>query len=199
MKAAIPFKRALKKLARGQGLVELALVFPVLLIMLSGLLEFGFVLNEYLDLLDGAREAARFASDAEPFITPGVDDPTFYTNAAMLAEQTMSPLTLDPTQDDVVISVFSVDGGGVSARYPSPGGQWQLHGNDTSKFSNGDINARLQALSPNTGIVLVEVFYAYNQKFKLPWITVFVPDPIEVHTFTIMPLVAAEPTATPIP
>jgi Flp pilus assembly protein TadG len=34
-----------------------------LLIVLSGLVEFGFMLNEYLALQDAARNAARFASD----------------------------------------------------------------------------------------------------------------------------------------
>lgn len=49
--------------SRGQSMVELALLFPVLLILLSGLIEFGFILNEYLSLMDAARNAARFASD----------------------------------------------------------------------------------------------------------------------------------------
>jgi hypothetical protein len=47
----------------GQSMVELALLFPVLLILLSGLVEFGFILNEYLSVMDAARNAARFASD----------------------------------------------------------------------------------------------------------------------------------------
>ena len=34
--------------------MELALALPVLLIMLSGLLEFGFALNQYLNALDAA-------------------------------------------------------------------------------------------------------------------------------------------------
>ncbi|MFN2305316.1 MAG: TadE family protein [Anaerolineales bacterium] len=42
---------------RGQSMVELALFFPVLLILLSGLIEFGFLLNEYLTLMDAARNA----------------------------------------------------------------------------------------------------------------------------------------------
>jgi Flp pilus assembly protein TadG len=52
----------------GQSLVEIAILFPLLLMLISGLVEFGFLLNQYLNLLDGAREAARFASDGDPFI-----------------------------------------------------------------------------------------------------------------------------------
>jgi hypothetical protein len=35
---------------RGQALVETALMFPVQLLMLSGLAEFGFALNYYKDI-----------------------------------------------------------------------------------------------------------------------------------------------------
>ena len=36
---------------RGQALVETALMFPVQLLMLSGLAEFGFALNYYKDIV----------------------------------------------------------------------------------------------------------------------------------------------------
>jgi len=47
--------------------VEIAIAFPLLIILFSGMVEFGFVLNYYLALLDGTREAARFYSNADPF------------------------------------------------------------------------------------------------------------------------------------
>ena len=37
---------------RGQSLVEFTILLPVLLIMISGLIEFGFMLNYYLDLIE---------------------------------------------------------------------------------------------------------------------------------------------------
>ncbi len=203
-------------IGRGQGLVELTVLFPILLILLSGLMEFGFLLNEYLDILDGAREAARFTSDSNPFQSSPAcggaklpyEDPDFYLNTSNLAIQTMSPLSLNPVTDDIIISLFSVTRGSppvVHARFPKDpcvrtvSGEWRIFNNHVSEFSTPDIVARLEPSAPNTGIVLVEIFYAYNQKFRLPWITAFVPDPIQVHAFSMMPLVAAEPTPTPIP
>ena len=50
--------------------------------------------------------------------------------------------------------------------------------------------------APNTAVVLVEVFYNYNQLLKLPWITAFVPDPQRLHSYTIIPVPAAEPSLT---
>ena len=50
----------------GQSLVEFTLMLPILLIVISGLIEFGFLLNFYLDLVDTTREVARLASDDDP-------------------------------------------------------------------------------------------------------------------------------------
>jgi hypothetical protein len=54
---------------RGQSFLELALVLPVLLILLLGLVEVVIFVGRYLDLLDLTREAARFASVRDPFTT----------------------------------------------------------------------------------------------------------------------------------
>ncbi len=59
-----------KRRRRGQSLVEFTMLLPVLLIMLSGLIEFGILLNYYLDLIDAARKAARWAADADPIRHP---------------------------------------------------------------------------------------------------------------------------------
>jgi hypothetical protein len=61
-----PVKSSRRK-SRGQSMVEIAIAFPVLIILFSGMIEFGFVLNYYLSLLDGTREAARYYSNGTPF------------------------------------------------------------------------------------------------------------------------------------
>ena len=53
---------------RGQAFLELALILPVLLIMLIGMVEVVFFIGRYLDVLDLTREAARFASQRDPQI-----------------------------------------------------------------------------------------------------------------------------------
>ena len=52
---------------RGQSFLELALILPILLIMLMGLVEVSLFIGRYLDILDLTREAARFASVRDPF------------------------------------------------------------------------------------------------------------------------------------
>ncbi len=301
--------------SRGQSLVEVSLFLPLLLIMLSGLVEFGFALNQYLNALDAAREAARYSSDGDPdiraFCGDGDNDdllddegqvasvanddgcPTgppqygayrddeildidpsstisiykgtadFYAQAAFIALQTIKPLPLNPARDDIVISVFRVLSGTVVGRWPDcepdgaedcPSdpptytetyGEWHLFGygaseacvngkdddNDgvpddgcpggpatvgltvdwdcerdpitpplchPSRITTEDVTEVLQRHvdAPNSAVIAVEVFYSYDHILKLPWITPFVPDPIEMHTFTIAPVPAAEPSLT---
>ena len=112
-------------------MVEFALMAPILLIILSGLFEFGFIFNHYLAVLDAARNSSRFSSDnwydirdLDHSCTDTVD---FYRQAACLAVLELSSehpsinLCLPPGKgtadcpsgdwdkyDDIIISVFSV-------------------------------------------------------------------------------------------
>lgn len=51
-----------KKNNRGQSLVETALVLPIILLMLLGILEFGRILSAWMIITHGSREGARLAS-----------------------------------------------------------------------------------------------------------------------------------------
>lgn len=261
-------KKIVKKLKSGQSLVEVAIIFPVLLILLSGLLEFGFMLNEYMTIQDAVRNAARFASDGDfmqsdtPYnqylcadpetgfpqescckgknsITGevyGIGTLDFFRQTACLVNDELNQMSpdiemhclapgsndlcywgvLDPNnglpenKDEILISAYSVNklpnGTSQVTQFPGLNG-WSYAENyigysgvrnQNSRFSIAEISARLDNSAPNSGYILVEVFYNYDQKLKLPWITAFVPDPILLHVYAIMPLSSAEPTPTPI-
>ena len=199
--------------AKAQSLVEIAIALPVLLILLSGMIELGFMLNYYLSLLDSTREAARLYSNFDPFLrdedrNPIGDDLDFYQGVAATVVDSLQPaneqdtsrkIVLDAANDDVVVSIFSVDGTNV-VRFPSSlGGEYHWFNNQPSAFSDAEIVSRLISTAPPTGILLVEVFYDYHQVLALPWITIFIPNPTMLHAYTMMPLSAAEPTPTPSP
>lgn len=102
---------------RGQSFVELMLIALILVLLLAGAVEFGFMINNYLHVLDGAREAARYSSSSTAFIfdpegaITDYYDAKFYYVTALKAAQTMAPIRLDPTHgDDILVSVFSVHG-----------------------------------------------------------------------------------------
>lgn len=49
------------KKQKGQSLVEFAIILPILLLILIGILEFGMILNSYLTIHSASREGARLA------------------------------------------------------------------------------------------------------------------------------------------
>ena len=53
---------------RGAALVEFAFALPLLLVVLAGIVDFGFVFQRYEVVTNAAREGARLAS------LPGYDD-----------------------------------------------------------------------------------------------------------------------------
>ena len=203
-------------------------MLPLLLMMLSGLIEFGFALNFYLDVIDAARETARFSANDDPIRdaagNPVALNPGFYDNAQDLAKQSLKAASDNriiwpefdwpadppwwplPTFDcsdihgDVVLSAFSVLGDTVDKRFPVAAGDTgvSMCGNYFSKLTTADVNTTLSGASiPNSGFILVEIFYEYDMILGLPWITAWAPDPIVLHAYSIMPNTTVEPTPTP--
>lgn len=148
---------------KGQSLVELALVVPLILLMLVGMIEVGFLIFNYLNALDLTREAARFASVRDYRIaTAGPADPSpggdctdnvldyYKDTACFFLDESLNPnLTLDPAKyDDVTISVFTVVSGTVatvSDRWPKPpidpdgDGVWSQFNNNWKKDCQGNV------------------------------------------------------------
>jgi hypothetical protein len=241
--------------SRGQAYVELALVLPVLIIMILGLVEITFYVARYLDILDLTREAARFASVRDPFTVNAIAnadcsnaDPThfhfyYYTACIFSPPATSTNCTdirfcnglnsyfvFDHATDDVVITVFTVTDHIVSNSWPQPDGNstngveglgyWAYSDNDSDAAHNSNwkkdcsgntvltqpyytaarINTEgISTSTNNKGFVGVELYYCYRQVLGIGLFTVFVPDPLRIHVYTLMPIPAAQPTATPIP
>jgi Flp pilus assembly protein TadG len=195
-------KVALK--SRGQSLVEVAISFPILIMLFAGMIEFGFILNYYLSLLDATREAARRYSNGDPFNSDGVTaNASFYMDTADYARDLLDPsveniaykgrrIAIDPATDDVIVSVYGAKNNTVTLL---PGGPYHLFANGKyqsiftvqSMLDSRDINA------PNAGILVVEVHYNYHHVLGLPWMTAVLPNPLHLQAYTIMPIRAAEP------
>ena len=145
---------------KGQSMVEMALVVPILLLMLLGLVEIAAFMGGYLDALDLVREAARFASLRDPFyvgptdqncsteafdfyydtvciFSPPAGDPRCGTNDPF-CNGVNSATTLDMTRDDVVISAYTVVDQAVTASYPAPSGYYAYSDHDSDVSNNGN-------------------------------------------------------------
>ncbi|MBI5354149.1 MAG: pilus assembly protein [Chloroflexi bacterium] len=201
--------------SRGQSLVEIAIAFPLLIMLFAGVVEFGFIINIYLSLLDATRESARFWSQSDPFtrdpVTKAItgNDMAFYNGAAAMVRANLDPIftnpdyvgrriSLDPAIDDVIVTVYSVDVvNDTVIAYPGdpPDGAAHIYGNANynSIFSVDTIRNTLLVDAPNAGILVVEVHYNYHQVLALPWITAVLSDPVHLRAYTMFPLNAAEP------
>lgn len=105
---------------KGQSLVEMTIILIVLLTLLTGMVEFGTLLNQYINITDGAREGARFGSNVDPFLITDdvagkgtyvypVPQDSFFKDIDTIIEGNLSqtdptkrtsaiaPLVLDPT------------------------------------------------------------------------------------------------------
>jgi hypothetical protein len=218
-------KRKSRK-TRAQSLVEVAIAFPLLLMLFSGMVEFGFMLNTYLSILDATRQTARKYANTNPFIsindtvTPSVivDDPAFYTNISKDIQDILVPpndlrarrIVLNPSRDDIVITVLRIkvdDSTHQVAsifRYPQPNGYWTLNTKQLSGYADDNqLKAKMTmngAYPVRTGMLIVEIYYGYEGVLKLPWVWAFIPgNYVMLHADTIMPLVVAKPPRIPTP
>jgi hypothetical protein len=85
---------------RGAAAVELALVLPVLLLILFGIIDFGRMLNTQITLTEAAREGARATAlglDAGPRVQRAV------RGTPPAIDTTTCPTDADPGADAVVV------------------------------------------------------------------------------------------------
>jgi len=84
----------------GQGLLELAVILPVLLILLMGLVEIGFALRDYLVVVNATREGCRFAARGR-FSDEEVIDRVVGSGGRVRLQDLEYPFLRTATMDDV--------------------------------------------------------------------------------------------------
>jgi hypothetical protein len=181
--------KGILKREKAQSFVEFALVLPVFLIMILGVTEFGFLLNQYLNVMDGPREGARYAAN---YNNCNFGAAGFYLNSASKANLSTDPIHLDPNHDDILVSIYSLYGSSANLV-----GNYSLYGHYPSRFSAAEVAEKVQPAgisgispSPKEGIVLVEIFYNYHQ---ITHLFTFMGDPLLVYSYTMMPCTDATP------
>lgn len=100
--------RIKEKKRSGQSLVETALILPILLLLLTGIIDFGLFFNGYLVISNASREGARHAAtgDSDTQIVTAV------RNAASSLDMDRLDITISPdeyegrdTGDSVTVTV----------------------------------------------------------------------------------------------
>jgi hypothetical protein len=153
--------------SHGQSFVELALVLLILLFMMTGVVEFGMLLNNYLHVLDGTREGARLASQMVAFDPKTqVSDEVFYVITASKTLNVVHPEENSPVElvgnrgDDLIISVFSVVGN-TPTRFPQGlTNGWSLCRHYQEIMGNPILTAKIRLFFASDGLF---------EKFKNNW------------------------------
>ncbi len=88
----------------GQAVVELALVLPIFLLLLLGIVQFGTVFRDYIALTDATRVGARQASVSRSLQPPSSRE------AAIVARVQKAAVNLDATKMTVAVELRDVNG-----------------------------------------------------------------------------------------
>ena len=111
MRRAVASGKALRG-EQGQAMTEFALVLPVLVVVLSAIVQFGIVFNHYVALTDAVRTGARKAA-----VSRQASDPVGTTKQAVIAAG--GDITIDPNDITVSSNWQPGDSVTVSATLPS--------------------------------------------------------------------------------
>jgi len=101
-----PPSRSRKSRDRGAAAVEFALLLPVLLLIVFGIIDFGRALNAQITLTQAAREGARLVALGQPDVTARTEAAaTGLTPVTVVI--TACPVDAQPTADAVVNVKYS--------------------------------------------------------------------------------------------
>lgn len=214
------FKKSGRKSRQGgtkaQSLVEFAITLPILILLFSGMVEFGFMLNTYLSVQDAVRSTARRFSTINPFDASGDIDMSFYSGAAEYAIDLLAPagdpesrqIILENGRDNILISLIAVEVDEstdpdtvASIDRLDIGGDYYKHFGGTNPPSTytdlaiEDFMTRDDSEPSDAGLVIVEIYYGYEGTLNLPWTTPFFsPDnPSMMYVSAVMPTIYVKP------
>lgn len=178
----------------GQGLVEMALALPVLLLMFLGMIELGLLLRAHLVVVNADREAARFASRgtftndqiAERAVTAfagqlpaNLEGPD--ANTQIIITRLHIPANQDPSWDPQYITgtlgvVSQIDPEAEAARFKA----------ENDQFNQDLHSSQPDAMATSQEVVFVEIYYHHYEVLRAPIIEWLFPDPMVVYWRTVM-------------
>src|SRR5262245_54513383 len=108
----------------GAALVEFALAVPLLLVVIAGVVDFGFVYQRYEVITNAAREGARLASlpgydaaDVEAHVRAYVAQGLSMSDTSIVMPPSGTPKGVDVTYQDLTISGQNIPTASVTVNY----------------------------------------------------------------------------------
>lgn len=151
-----------KRRDRGQGLVEMAVILPFLLVLVIGVVELGVVLNRQLVVVNAAREGARFGA-----VGASVDD---IHEVVLSATSQMFEFDEDNT---VVVVIKAETNDDVSAF-----AEWEVVTYPITAtvphVTRQQVLAALRGADGDVGLVIVDVEYDHEAVLGLPFVSALI-------------------------
>jgi hypothetical protein len=166
---------------RGQGLVEMALILPFLLVLVVGIVELGIALNRQIVVVNAAREAARFAAQ-------GARSDDIYAQVFSAASQ-LPWFDGDSVAVAVVRAQTDEDGGDFTEWEVYPEGAAVLH------VTPEKVLEELQQAGGDTAdlkLVIVDIEYDHKALLGFPFVSALA-DRIPIGSWSAMRLETLEP------
>jgi hypothetical protein len=170
---------------KGQGLVEMVLILPFLMVLLVGVVELGVALNRQLTVVNAAREGARFGA--------------FGATADDIHAETLSATSdmFDFTEENAVVVVINATTNDTGTGFT----EWitNTYPADATipHVTQGEVLEELQADgadATNVKLVVVDVRYDHESMLGLPFVGA-AADQIPIGSWTVMRLAAPDTRA----
>jgi Flp pilus assembly protein TadG len=160
---------------RGQSLAELALLLPILITLLLGMVEVVNIGHTYLALLDTSYQGAHLGSQGIKLY----DNTKIYT--LVTQDLTNKGYNTSNLIDVIIIRADLTGGTGITnynaVSMKSPG--------RATVLTVGALQGRLQSSDPAGKLIAVEIVYDYRLIFPWPKIKGLLPDPFPLRAYTI--------------
>jgi len=183
-------EKKVQKIVRGQSIVELALVLPILLLFAVGLTEVGFTMYDYMRLANANREGVRLASRG-----PRYDDDT-------VIDRVVASGGMSGNEGGVIEPYFDTDDNlcVIVTRIPAENGDqfsrairgtlpdsYEALNIDLIEQENSAINDEINALRSDEGyaihsnkLIIVETYLNHDLILNYPDILPL-PDPVPLY------------------
>lgn len=161
---------------RGQSLVEVALMMPVLIMLLLGMVEVVNIGRTYLALLDTSYQGAHLGSQG----LSRYDNTKIYT----LVEQDLTNKGYNTSALNNIITTRAKISGGV-IDHSTYATDKRKGGGRSTVLTETLLNSRLRGGDPAGRLIVVEIVYDYTLLFPWPNLAGVFPNPFPLVAYTI--------------
>lgn len=164
------------KRQHGQSMIEIALLFPILLILFAGMIEVVFIGRTYLVMLDSSYQAAHLGAQGVAFY----DDNEIFT----LVKQDLTAKYNNANLIDVIITRATLNGG--TSITINPGYPKNMKGSGrASILTQAILSGRLKPGDLSGRLIAVEVVYDHPLLFDFFFTRGLIPNPFPLDAYTI--------------